>query len=82
MNSDNFASSDATSTSVGRAVYGFDLDAFTKQPLESGVNTIMNSPIMIDITASAAIPVVNCFCHLLHDVLFVIKPDGSFISVK
>jgi hypothetical protein len=82
VNSENFAGTDSVIGSVGRAVYGFDLDAFTKQPLESGINTIMNSPIMIDITASAQIPALNCFCHLLHDVLFVIKPDGSFVAVK
>jgi hypothetical protein len=66
---------------VGRAVYGIDLDAFSKSPIESGVNTVLNNPITINVTNGAIAGLVN-YTFLLYDVLFHITPDGQFVASK
>ena len=79
---------------VGRALYGLDLDAFGKSDVESGINTILNNPITIQITSSSAYtnaPVaaanaaqvaasLNAINMLLHDIVFSITPDGAFTA--
>jgi hypothetical protein len=81
INPVNFASVGVSLTSVGRAVYGIDLDAFSKSPIESGVNTVLNNPITINVTNGAIAGLVN-YTFLLYDVLFHITPDGQFVASK
>ena len=81
INPVNFASPDVSATSVGRAVYGIDLDAFSKSPIESGVNTVLNNPITINVTNPGTAGLVN-YTFLLYDVIFHITPDGQFVAAK
>ena len=68
---------------VGRAVYGLDVDAFGRTDVESGVNTILNNPITFNFEQSVAYAgVLNAYTFLLHDAVFVISPDGSFSVSK
>jgi hypothetical protein len=80
VNIANFASSAQSATQVGRAVYGLDLDAFGKDPVESGLNTIVNNPITVLMEGSTG----GCatISHLLYDCIFQIRSDGSFVVVK
>jgi hypothetical protein len=80
INPVNFASSAVSLVSVGRAVFGIDLDAFSKSPIESGVNTVLNNPVTI--SASSANFAGNNFTFMLHDILFFISPDGHFTASK
>ena len=78
INSDNFASDAVSITAVGRSLYGLDLDAFNKSKVESGLNSYVNSPMYIDYTATGTGG--NLYVHLNYDILYCIKPDGSFVS--
>ena len=82
INSDNFASPDVSITSMGRSLYGLDLDAFNKSKVESGLNSYVNSPMYIDYTSSSRTieDASNLYVHLNYEILFCIKPDGSFVS--
>ena len=80
VNTRNFASSTSNANQVGRAVYGLDLDAFGKDPVESGLSTIVNSPITLLFEGSVGGCAV--ISHLLYDCIFHIRPDGSFVCVK
>ena len=82
MNSANFANNDATATSCGRSVYGIDLDAFSKQNLQSGLNMVLNNPCIIEYTKTGGEAVLDCYVHLLHDAVFVITPNGSMTVEK
>jgi hypothetical protein len=85
VNTQNFASSAQSATAVGRAVYGFDLDAFGKDPVESGLNTIINNPLTVLMEGSVgSAGAVQCavITHLLYDAIFHIQPNGSFVVVK
>ncbi len=75
--SKNFASGDATLASCGRAVYGIDLDAFTKSNIESGVNSVLNNPINVMVT-SGGVANLNAYVYLYYDCIFNISPNGSF----
>jgi hypothetical protein len=68
---------------VSRAVYALDLDAFGRSEVESGCNTILNSPITVNTVSSAgyANP-LNVINLLYHDVVFAVSPDGSFTLSK
>ena len=80
VNTQNFASSAQSVSQVGRAVYGLDLDAFGKDPVESGLNTILNNPLTVLMEGSVGGCAV--ITHLLYDAIFHIRPDGSFVCVK
>jgi hypothetical protein len=85
VNTRNFASSAQSVNQVGRAVYGLDLDAFGKDPVESGLNTIVNNPLTIMMEGSiGSAGAVQCaaITHLLYDCIFHIRPDGSFVAIK
>jgi len=73
----------ASAGSVGRAIYGLDVDAFGRSDTESGINTIRNNPITI-ITQSAvayATP-LNVYNILFHDIVLAVTPDGQFSCSK
>lgn len=76
FNSESFANSGNLQHDVGRAVYGIDLDAFSGQRLESGVNTILNNPINVNFTGVHV--ACNSYTFLMHDVIYSIRPDGVF----
>lgn len=79
----NFARNTASDDDeVGRAVYGLDLDAFHKAPLESGVNMILNNPMLIEWTADGGFIGCDTRIFLLHDTIFALKPDGTFTVSK
>lgn len=80
VNTQNFASSAQSVDAVGRAVFGFDLDAFGKDPVESGLNTILNNPLTVLMEGSVGGCAV--ITHLLYDAIFHVRPDGSFVCIK
>jgi hypothetical protein len=87
LNAYNFGSDIAVAAndgfSVGRAVYGMDLDAFGRSDVESGCNTILNNPITVITTSTAGYgSVLNVINILYHDVVFAISPDGSLTVNK
>lgn len=61
-----------------RAVYGLDFDAFTKQAIESGVNTINDNPINVMLTHVQPIAPMNSDVYLLHDQILIIDELGQF----
>ena len=63
----------------GRAVYGLDLDAFTKQNIESGVNSILDNPFTLMISTSANCVALNADMYILHDQIIVLQPDGQLL---
>ena len=64
---------------IGQAVFGIDLDAFTKQNIESGVNTILDNPLNLMLSHSANSEACGCDMYLLHDQILVLQPDGQFL---
>ena len=67
---------------VNRTMYGIDLDAFSMSPIESGVNAIINSPISIHFTGGKQIIAYDAHTFIMHDVLFSLLPNGSFVVSK
>ena len=67
---------------VNRSMYGIDLDAFSMSPIESGVNAIINSPISIQFTGGKQTIAYDCHTFIMHDVLFSLLPNGSFVVSK
>ena len=69
---------------IGKAVYGLDLDAFTKQNIESGVNTILDNPLNLILSHGnvAGSEACGCDMYLLHDQILVLQPDGQFLVSK
>ena len=66
----------------GRAVFGLDLDAFTKQNIESGVNTILDNPLTLMTTHTGPEVALNCDIYLLHDIILVLQSNGEFLVSK
>jgi hypothetical protein len=81
INNVNFADSSSVLASCGKAVYAIDTDLFTSEPLESGINTILNNPLLINIEQEFAF-VGTAYTHLLYDAIFTISPTGSFTVSK
>ena len=82
INTVNFASDDDTPALCARPLFGIDLDGFSGNQIESGVNTILNTPINVNITCSASTPGLVNYTHLLYDVIYNITPDGQFLMSK
>lgn len=80
VNTYNFAANEQTAKKVGRAVYGIELDAFGREAVESGINTIVSNPITFIMENSAGN--LNAYSHLLFDCIFTIQPDGQFVAVR
>lgn len=80
VNIRNFAANDQAVNKVGRAVYGIDLDAFGNESCESGLNSVINNPITVMMERPNG--EFNCHTFLLHDVVFQITTQGSFIAVR
>ena len=76
----NFASSVASASAVGRAVYGIDLDA-VRGDVESGINTIISNP-MTFIAQGTGLAACDVRTFLYHDCIFQIRPDGQFVAVR
>ena len=76
MNAGNFESDGHTFNSVGRAIFGCDLDAFVSKhsAIESGFDFVNNNPTNINMVGTF----VNSdfYIHILHDIL--IKIDSNF----
>lgn len=77
----NFADDAQSATAVGRAVFGLDLDAFCRDNVESGVNTIVSNPMTFNFESTSNVA-VNAYSHLLYDCIFNIQSNGSFICVR
>jgi hypothetical protein len=71
-----FANTGNLAFDCGRACYGLDLDCFSGQRLESGVNTILNNP--INVNCAGVNVACDCYIFLMHDVIYSIRPDGVF----
>lgn len=83
----NFANDAQSTTTVGRATFGLDLDSFCRDDVESGVNTIISNPMTFNLEtapliAPAVAAPVNAYSHLLYDCIFNITPSGAFVCVK
>lgn len=65
--------------SCGRALYGIDTDAFSKQNLESGIDLNLNNPLYINVNGTFT-EATNANVYLLHDLILSILPNGTFIS--
>ena len=77
MNAGNFASDGNTTASVGRAVYGVDLDAFVSKGshIESGFDFVNNN--LTNINMNGTFVASDMYIrHILHDIL--IKIDQNF----
>ena len=79
INSENFESAENGATKIGRSAFGLDLDGFSVSAdnnIESGVNCILNNPMIITMNTSG--PALECdmYVHLLHDALIKIGGDG------
>jgi hypothetical protein len=61
-----------------RAVFGLDFDSFTKQQIESGVNTINDNPINVMLTHAQPQFATTADIYLLHDEILIIDQQGSF----
>jgi hypothetical protein len=77
ISANNFKKNDAsTANDIGRAMYGIELESFSKQSIQSGLDTSINTPmnLMFSFTNSVE-STAHIFVH--HDVYFTIK-DGVF----
>jgi hypothetical protein len=81
INNLNFADNSSLVNSCGKAVYAIDTDLFTSEPLESGINTILNNPLLILLDQTAVFK-GTAYTHLLYDAIFTISPSGSFTVSK
>jgi hypothetical protein len=61
-----------------RAVFGLDFDSFTKQQIESGVNTINDNPINVMLTHAQPQFATTADIYLLHDEILIIDQQGQF----
>ena len=84
ISSVNYAATGVTINSVGRCVFGVDLDAFSKSPIESGLSTVLNNPITMQFTTAKGantMPGSN-FTFLLHDITYHLSSQGQFTAHK
>ena len=82
INAVNFDTEDQTIDSVGRACYGIDLDNFSKANVESGVNMILNNPLIVELDTTGNVAALDARVFLLHDVILCVKSDGTFCASK
>ena len=68
---------------TGIACYGLDLDSFgpSNQQCESGINTVLNNPLIVMATTANATP-VDSYNFLLYDAILSILPSGVFTISK
>jgi hypothetical protein len=81
INNINFADASSVESKCGKAVYAIDTDLFTSEPLESGINTILNNPLLILLNQSDKF-VGTAYTFLLYDAIFTIAPTGAFTVSK
>lgn len=80
INKEQFFKNDAsTSLQVGRAIYGMDFEAFSKSSTMCGVNTVVNSPMIVQFTGDT---VCQGNFFLCYDSILAIKQDGTTIMVN
>jgi len=83
LNIYNFGADVNTAGTVGRALYGLDVDCFGRSDCESGISTIMNNPITISGNSTTAYAnALNAYTLLYHDVVFAVTPTGELNLIK
>ena len=80
INSASFANNVSNVTTVGRALYGCECDVFGKENCESGISTVANTPISIDIKGNVVEQEV--YIMMYHDILWTINNVGDIAVLR